>query len=63
MQLSKQLAQYIDACFAGIWIQSHEHEDAIMEIAQLCRDQQWWLGNETGRATLTLGVGSLMGSA
>ena len=26
-----------------MWIQSHEHEDALTEIAQMCRDQQWRL--------------------
>ena len=43
MQLSKQLAEYISACFTGLWVQSHEHEDALIEIAQLCRDQDWRL--------------------
>ena len=41
MALSQQLIEYISACFTGLWIRSHEHEDAVAEIAQLCRDQQW----------------------
>jgi hypothetical protein len=41
MTLSQQLSEYISACFTGLWIQSHEHEDALAEIAQLCRDQDW----------------------
>ena len=43
MSLSQQLAEYISACFTGLWVQSHEHEDALAEIAQLCRDQNWRL--------------------
>jgi hypothetical protein len=43
MSLSQQLAEYISACFTGLWLQSHEHEDALREIAQMCRDQDWRL--------------------
>ena len=43
MSLSQQLTEYISACFTGIWIESHEHDDALREIAQMCRDQQWRL--------------------
>ncbi len=43
MSLSAQLAEYISACFTGLWIQSHEHEDALREIAGLCREQRWRL--------------------
>jgi len=35
----------ISACFTGIWIESHEHEDALSEIAQLCRDEDWRLAS------------------
>jgi hypothetical protein len=41
MTLSERLAEYVRACFAGLWIQSFEHEDALAEINQLCRDEQW----------------------
>jgi len=41
--LSQQLTEYIAACFTGLWIQSHEHEDALAEIAGLCRDEEWRL--------------------
>jgi hypothetical protein len=41
MSLSERLAEYVRACFAGIWIQSHEHNDALLEIARLCRQQDW----------------------
>jgi hypothetical protein len=43
MQLAQRLAEYIAACFSALWIQSFEHEDAIREISQLCREQNWRL--------------------
>jgi hypothetical protein len=43
MSLSQRLTEYISACFTGIWIQSAEHDDALAEIAQMCRSQQWRL--------------------
>jgi len=43
MTLSERLAENVRACFAGIWIQSFEHEDALMEIARLCHNEQWKL--------------------
>ena len=41
MTLSERLVEYISACFSAIWIESSEHEDALREIAAMCRDQQW----------------------
>jgi len=43
MSLSLRLSEYISACFTGLWVQSHEHEDALTEMAQMCRDQTWRL--------------------
>ena len=43
MSLTQTLNEYISACFTGLWVQSHEHEDALTEIAHLCRDHQWRL--------------------
>lgn len=43
MQLTQRLTEYISACFTGLWVQSHEHDDALAEIAKLCRDQNWRL--------------------
>ncbi len=51
MNLRNRLTEYVRACFTGIWIESHEHADALTEIAQLCRDEQWQLATwdiETG---------------
>ena len=43
MSLSERLAENVRACFAGIWIQSCEHEDALLEIARLCHAENWRL--------------------
>ena len=43
MSLSHHLSEYIAACFTGIWIQSHEHDDALAELAQLCQRESWRL--------------------
>ena len=43
MSLTQRLTEYISAAFTGLWIQSAEHDDALAEIAQMCRDQQWRL--------------------
>jgi hypothetical protein len=40
MPLSERLSEYVQACFTGIWIESHEHEDALQEIAQLCQQER-----------------------
>jgi hypothetical protein len=43
VSLSLRLSEYISACFTGLWVQSHEHDDALTEIAQMCRDSEWRL--------------------
>jgi hypothetical protein len=43
MTLTERLSEMVRACFTGIWIESHEHEDALAEIAQLCRQENWRL--------------------
>lgn len=43
MILKQRLSELVRACFAGIWIESHEHPDAIAELASLCRDENWRL--------------------
>ena len=43
MQLVNQLSEYVRACFTGLWVQSHEHDDALAEIAELCRQENWRL--------------------
>jgi hypothetical protein len=41
--LTQQLTEYIQACFTGLWIESHEHDDALAEIAQLASAEKWRL--------------------
>jgi hypothetical protein len=41
MSLTQRLSEYVRACFTGIWIESHEHQDALAAIAQLCRQEDW----------------------
>jgi hypothetical protein len=43
MTLVERLSEYVHACFTGLWVQSHEHDDATAEIARLCRDHGWVL--------------------
>lgn len=43
MTLQQRLTELVRACFTGIWIESHEHEDALAEIARLCQSEQWQL--------------------
>ncbi len=37
MTLAERLAEYVRACFPGLYVVSHEHDDAVAEIAALCR--------------------------
>jgi hypothetical protein len=43
MSLTERLSEMVRACFTGLWIESHEHDDALTEIAQLCRTEEWRL--------------------
>ena len=43
MTLAERLSEYVRAAFTGLYVRSHEHDDAIAEIARLCRDQGWSL--------------------
>ena len=43
MHLTQQLSEYIRACFTGLWIESHEHADALLEMSRLCAEEQWQL--------------------
>src|SRR4051794_32449473 len=59
MSLSQRLAEYVAAAFTGIWIQSHEHPDALAEIARLCRDRNWSLASwDVDRGLVTAGHGA-----
>jgi hypothetical protein len=43
MTLPESLKEYIAAAFSGLWIESHEHDDALAEIAQLASAEKWSL--------------------
>ena len=43
MSLAERLSEYVRACFTGLWIETHEHEDALAEMAALCRQENWRL--------------------
>ena len=45
MALTERLSEYVRACFAGLWIRTHEPDDALREIAALCRQESWRLAN------------------
>lgn len=43
MSLAQRIDEYVRACFTGIWIQSHEHADAIAELHTHCAGENWRL--------------------
>ena len=43
MPLAARFAEHVRACFAGIWIESHEHADALDELTTVCRSEGWSL--------------------
>ena len=60
MSLAQTLYPYIAACFTGIWIESHEHEDAIAEIRNLCREHEWSCASwDLDRGLRVVGQGEL----
>jgi len=45
MSLAPKLAEYIEACFPGLWIVSSEREEALREIAHLAHQREWSLAS------------------
>jgi len=43
MSLAPILREHVAAGFSGIWIESHEHEDALTDLARLCHQEHWAL--------------------
>ncbi len=43
MTLSERLTEHVRACFTGLWIESHEHDDALADISKLCHREHWHL--------------------
>ncbi|MCC7423931.1 MAG: AAA family ATPase, partial [Planctomycetaceae bacterium] len=54
MTLSERVSESVRACFTGLWIQSHEHQDAIAEIAALCQQESWRLATWNIASGLTV---------
>ena len=55
MTLGERLSEYVRACFTGLWITSHEHQDALAEIGELCRRENWRLATWDGNSILYKG--------
>lgn len=56
MTLSERLLEYVRACFTGLWIHTHEPDDALAEIARLGRQQSWNLASwDLARGVQVLG--------
>ena len=36
-----QLREFVDACFTGLWVVSHEHEDAVSEMRRMAAENGW----------------------
>jgi hypothetical protein len=45
MTLAERLSEYVRACFTGIWITTFEPDNALTEIARLCRQNHWALAS------------------
>src|SRR3954470_6969483 len=59
MTLAERLSELVRAAFSGIYIHSFEHDDALAEIARLCRDQGWALATwDIDRGLGTAGAGA-----
>ncbi len=43
MSLTERFSEYVRACFTAIWVESHEHQDALVAMAELCRHEDWRL--------------------
>jgi hypothetical protein len=43
MKLTDQLTEYVNAAFTGLWIQTHEADEAEREIVQLAQERKWKL--------------------
>jgi hypothetical protein len=41
MSIAKALGEYLDAAFAGVWVQTQEPEDCSAEIRSLCDGRSW----------------------
>lgn len=61
--LKEKIQELISACFTGIWIETHEHHEAIAEIQQLCQEQEWQFATWDIDRGLNVGSGDNMPEA
>ena len=62
MTLAERLSEYVRACFTGLWVHTHEPDDASAEIAALCLKEGWALATWDVDRGLAL-VGAADGAA
>src|SRR5262249_54475963 len=43
MTLAERLSEHVRAAFSDLWVRSFEHDDALAEVAALCRRHGWAL--------------------
>lgn len=43
MTLTSELHEHVCACFTGLWVVTHEPDEALAEIGGLCRTENWSL--------------------
>src|SRR3954452_18620719 len=55
MTLTEQLTDYVNAAFTGLWVLTHEPDEAEREIVEHARGQRWrvasWDGARGGRGS------------
>src|SRR3954447_26050478 len=63
MTLAERLNEYVRACFTGLWVRTHEADDATAEIAALCRREGWTLATwDVDRGLAVAGHGDQPGA-
>ena len=58
MPFIQNLREHIAAAFTGLWAQTHEPEEALRDIAALCRDSNWPLATWDVDKGLQVGGGA-----
>ena len=42
--LKQKLKEYVSGCFTGIWVETQEPQEAVLDIQTLCHDESWQFG-------------------
>ena len=40
-ELKQSLREYVEGCFTGIWIETHEPYEALTDIHAMCQEKSW----------------------